>query len=123
MPATRIPLALQNVFFPGTYYVGPFSIGQEVEVCVSDSNNPACGTCETVNSDCGFLVNPGNTADISTFSAFPNPTTGDLNVNVVEFIGKNANVQIYNAVGQLIESRELVNIQTATEQFDLSNQQ
>ena len=115
---------LSNVFFPRTYYLGPYPIGTDVDIAIYDSENPACGVELTGLSDgCGITPNPGDAPEISTFSAFPNPTVGDVNVVVAEFMGKNANVEIYNAVGQLIESRELVDIQSATEQFDLSNQQ
>jgi hypothetical protein len=117
--------SLNNVFFaPRTYIMGPYNLGTDVDIVVYDSETPGCNVEFTGLSDgCGITPNPGSTPDVSTFGAFPNPTTGDVNLTVAEFMGKNANVEIYNAVGQLIESRELVDIQSATEQFDLSAQQ
>jgi hypothetical protein len=114
--------SLNNVFFaPRTYIMGPYNLGTDVNIAIYDSENPNCGTEFTgLTSGCAVIVGDDTP---TAFGTFPNPTTGDVNVNVAQYIGKDAEVSIYNAMGQLIEQRQLRDIQTMTEQFDLSNQQ
>jgi large repetitive protein len=54
------------------------------------------------------------------FSVFPNPTSGLLNVGLSEYIGRPVRVELYSLQGQLLRFAEIDEVQTATEQFDLS---
>jgi hypothetical protein len=72
------------------------------------------------------LSTPGNLTSETTLtdiSVFPNPTAGDVNVNLGSILGQEANIRIMNAVGQLIEERQIDAVEQVTERFDLSNQQ
>ncbi|MCR9103527.1 MAG: T9SS type A sorting domain-containing protein, partial [bacterium] len=120
--------ALQNVFFPRRYFVGPFQIGEEVDIRIYDQENTACITIlEGLTDNCNTsLSTPGNLTSETTLneiSVFPNPTAGDVNVNLGSILGQEANIRIMNAVGQLIEERQIDAVEQVTERFDLSNQQ
>ena len=115
---------LQNVFFPRTYYVGPFPIGTDVDIFVFDTENSACITMlPGLTDDCGSSLVPNTGQTFGNASVFPNPTTGAVNVNLGSFIGKSVSIEVYNAVGQMIEARQVNDIQTPTESFDLSQQE
>ncbi|MCR9102804.1 MAG: T9SS type A sorting domain-containing protein, partial [bacterium] len=120
--------ALQNVFFPRRYFVGPFQVGEEVDIFIYDQENPACNLLiEGLTDNCNTsLSTPGNLtseATLNEISVFPNPTAGDVNVNLGSVMGQEANIRIMNAVGQLIEERQIDAVEQVTERFDLSNQQ
>lgn len=120
--------ALQNVFFPRRYFVGPFQAGEEVDIFIYDQENPACNILiEGLTDNCNnSLSTPGNLtseATLNEISVFPNPTAGDVNVNLGSILGQEANIRIMNAVGQLIEERQIDAVEQVTERFDLSNQQ
>lgn len=120
--------ALQNVAFPRRYFVGPFQIGEEVDIRIYDQESTACITViEGLTDDCNSsLISAGNLTSETTLneiSVFPNPTAGDVNVNLGSVMGQQANIRILNTVGQLIEERQIDAVESVTERFDLSNQQ
>jgi len=119
--------ALQNVFFPRTYFVGPFDLGERVDIYVYDTENSACITVlENLMGDCASLVEAPTSSSSEAFgdvNVFPNPTTGVVNVNLTALTGENAHIRVMNTVGQLIEQRQVNGIESATERFDLSGQQ
>ncbi|MCI4649560.1 T9SS type A sorting domain-containing protein, partial [Phaeodactylibacter sp.] len=120
--------ALQNVFFPRRYFVGPFQAGEVVDLFIYDQENSACNVrIEGLTDNCNnSLSTPGNLTSETTLneiSVFPNPTAGDVNVNLGSIFGQEANIRIMNAVGQLIEERQIDAVENVTERFDLSNQQ
>lgn len=119
---------LQNVFFPRRYFVGPFSVGDVVNITIADQNDPSCSiVLEGLAADCNMgLAGAGNLSGVSAqtdISVFPNPTSGAVNVNLGSIFGQKANIRIMNAVGQLIEERQIDAVENVTERFDLSNQQ
>jgi hypothetical protein len=119
---------LQNVFFPRRYFVGPFSVGDVVNITIADQNDPSCSiVLEGLAADCNMgLAGAGNLSGVfaqTDISVFPNPTAGDVNVNLGSVMGQEANIRIMNAVGQLIEERQIDAVENVTERFDLSNQQ
>jgi hypothetical protein len=120
--------ALQNVTFSRRYFVGPFQIGEEVDIRIYDQESTACITIiEGLTDGCnGSLISAGNLTSETTLneiSVFPNPTAGDVNVNLGSVMGQQANIRILNTVGQLIEERQIDAVESVTERFDLSNQQ
>lgn len=54
------------------------------------------------------------------FSLFPNPTTGELNLNLTQYIGKAVRIEIYSLQGKLLQFVELPEVQAATECLNLS---
>ncbi len=118
------------VRFPRRYFVGPFQIGEEVDILIYDQNNPDCFTViGGLTADCNvsLMANPQDNLNSETtrneISVFPNPTAGEVNVNMVSVMGQEAHIRIMNAVGQLIEERQIDAVESVTERFDLSNQQ
>ncbi len=54
------------------------------------------------------------------FEAYPNPTLGELNVNLAQYLGRTVQVELYSLTGELLRRVEIEEVQTSTEQLDLS---
>ncbi|MBX2929634.1 MAG: HYR domain-containing protein [Saprospiraceae bacterium] len=54
------------------------------------------------------------------FQAYPNPTSGELNVNLTQYLGRAVRVEVYSLTGQLLHFVEIEEVQTVIEQLDLS---
>ncbi len=57
------------------------------------------------------------------FEAYPNPTPGELNVNLTQYLGRTVQIELYSLTGELLRQVEIEEVQTATEQLDLSTLQ
>jgi len=120
-------ITLRNVAFPRTYFVGPFDVGEVVDFLIFDQENTACRTeLQGLTDNCSSLPlaeqNNGGAA-MGDINVFPNPTSGELNVNMTSLSGETVNIRVLNTMGQLIEQRRIDYVESATEQFDLSQQQ
>ncbi len=62
------------------------------------------------------------TIDITNFSLFPNPSRGNIFVNLTPYVGKAATIVIYNYSGQKIDDLALEAIPEYPIRFDLTNQ-
>ncbi|MEN0006935.1 MAG: T9SS type A sorting domain-containing protein, partial [Bacteroidota bacterium] len=51
---------------------------------------------------------------------YPNPTNGELNVNLSSFFGAAVDIRIFNALGQIVQREQLEEVQVAVERFDVS---
>ncbi|MEN0005849.1 MAG: T9SS type A sorting domain-containing protein, partial [Bacteroidota bacterium] len=51
---------------------------------------------------------------------YPNPTKGELNVNLSNFFGAAVDIRIFNSVGQIVQREQLEEVQVAVERFDVS---
>lgn len=56
------------------------------------------------------------------FSVFPNPTEGQLNLEVSKYLGRQVRIEVYNAQGQLVKFSELDEVQQNLERIDISEQ-
>ncbi|MBX2929630.1 MAG: S8 family serine peptidase [Saprospiraceae bacterium] len=54
------------------------------------------------------------------FEAYPNPTSGELNVNLAQYLGRAVRVEVYGLTGQLLRFVEIEEVQTTVEQLDMS---
>ncbi len=54
------------------------------------------------------------------FNVFPNPATEELNVDLSDYYGQQAQVAILNQLGQPIEQRQLDEVGSSPERFDLN---
>ncbi|MBX2927129.1 MAG: T9SS type A sorting domain-containing protein [Saprospiraceae bacterium] len=54
------------------------------------------------------------------FEAYPNPTSGELNVDLAQYLGRAVRVEVYSLTGQLLHFVEIEEVQTVIEQLDLS---
>ncbi|MBX2928196.1 MAG: T9SS type A sorting domain-containing protein [Saprospiraceae bacterium] len=61
-----------------------------------------------------------NSQQISDFQTYPNPTSGELNVNLAQYLGREVRVEVYSLTGQLLHLVEIEEVQTTVEQLDLS---
>jgi len=59
-------------------------------------------------------------APVADLRIFPNPARHELNVDVTAFIGKKANVQIFNTIGQVLYQTTIDEISTDKLQLDVS---
>ncbi|MBX2929635.1 MAG: HYR domain-containing protein [Saprospiraceae bacterium] len=55
-----------------------------------------------------------------TFEAYPNPTSGELNVNLAQYLGRAVRVEVYSLTGQLLHFVEIDEVQAVVERLDLS---
>ena len=54
------------------------------------------------------------------FELFPNPTSGELNVDLMQYAGRAVRIEVYSATGQLLQFVEVDEAQTMLERMDLS---
>jgi regulation of enolase protein 1 (concanavalin A-like superfamily) len=54
------------------------------------------------------------------FQVYPNPTSGELNVNLEQYAGLAVRLEIYSLTGQLLRFVEIDEVQTTVERLDLS---
>ncbi|MBE2207077.1 MAG: discoidin domain-containing protein [Saprospiraceae bacterium] len=55
-----------------------------------------------------------------SFEIFPNPTGGELNVDLTQYIGRNVRMEFYSIEGKLLQFREIDEVQATLENLDLS---
>jgi hypothetical protein len=55
------------------------------------------------------------------FNVYPNPTGGELNVDLTQYIGRAVRIETYSLEGRLLQFREIEEVQTTLEQMDMSN--
>jgi regulation of enolase protein 1 (concanavalin A-like superfamily) len=61
-----------------------------------------------------------NSQQISDFQTYPNPTSGELNVDLEQYTGRNVRLELYSLTGQLLRFVEIEEVQTAVERLDLT---
>ncbi len=54
------------------------------------------------------------------FSVYPNPASGEMNVDLVSYAGRPVRVEVYSLTGQLLRFVEIEEVQTVVERIDLS---
>ncbi|MBX2929936.1 MAG: T9SS type A sorting domain-containing protein, partial [Saprospiraceae bacterium] len=54
------------------------------------------------------------------FEVHPNPTSGELNVDLIQYLGREVRVELYSLTGQLLRFVEIEEVQTTVERLDLS---
>ncbi|MBK8702681.1 MAG: T9SS type A sorting domain-containing protein [Saprospiraceae bacterium] len=59
-----------------------------------------------------LVASPPQGVEETSFSVFPNPTSGELNVNLSEYEGKKISLEVLNLQGQVIHSQEIDEVQT-----------
>ncbi|MBP8238376.1 MAG: T9SS type A sorting domain-containing protein [Saprospiraceae bacterium] len=68
------------------------------------------------------LVNTTNaspTLDHIEFDVFPNPTTGELNLDLSQYLGRSVRIETYSMEGKLLQFTELDEVQITMEHLDL----
>jgi Peptidase family M28/Secretion system C-terminal sorting domain len=63
------------------------------------------------------------TKDLESFDIIPNPTTGELNIDMTNYQGQTIDIKIFNVTGQLISVRTYNNIEEPSVMLDLSEMQ
>ncbi len=82
---------------------------------VQGSNAPApLGTGGGIEQSAQSIEAP------QSFEVYPNPTSGDLNVDLTPYIGRNVRMEVYSLEGKLLEFSEIDEVQTVIERIDLS---
>jgi surface protein len=54
------------------------------------------------------------------FQVYPNPTSGELNVDLAQYVGRAVRLEVYSLTGQLLRFVEIDEVQTTVERLDLS---
>lgn len=55
------------------------------------------------------------------FEAYPNPTSGELNVDLAHYIGREVRLEVYSLTEQLLRVVEIEEVQSVIEQLNLSD--
>jgi hypothetical protein len=55
------------------------------------------------------------------FDVFPNPTSGELNLDLTRYIGRSVRIETYSLEGKLLQSSEIEEVQAAVEQLNLKS--
>jgi len=53
------------------------------------------------------------------FNVYPNPTGGELNVDLTQYVGRSVRLEVYSLEGKLLQFTELDEVQTTLERLDL----
>lgn len=61
------------------------------------------------------------TSNPSCFAIFPNPASDELQIELKEYIGKSADVEIFNEVGKKMMKEKINRISSETTRFDISH--
>ena len=54
------------------------------------------------------------------FNLFPNPTTGELNLDLTQYLNKTVRIEVWSVEGSLLQFIKLEELQTTLERLDLS---
>ena len=57
------------------------------------------------------------------FNVYPNPTGGELNVDLTQYIGRSVRLEVYSLEGKLMQFTELDEVQNTLERLDLKGLQ
>ena len=53
------------------------------------------------------------------FSVYPNPTSGELNVDLGQYTGRSVRLEVYSLEGKLLQFSEIDEVQTTVETLNL----
>ncbi len=59
----------------------------------------------------------------SNFEVFPNPSSGEINLELSSYVGKSIIIEILSLQGQILLQKEIKNVQATTEKIDLHSRQ
>ncbi|MBK8705734.1 MAG: T9SS type A sorting domain-containing protein [Saprospiraceae bacterium] len=51
---------------------------------------------------------------------YPSPTTGEVNIDMEDYLGRAVRIEVYSLLGQLVYFVEIDEVQTAVTKLDLS---
>jgi regulation of enolase protein 1 (concanavalin A-like superfamily) len=80
-------------------------------VSSTGSNVPLLGAGEVANYE----------LRAASFEVYPNPTSGELNLNLTPYAGKSVRIELYSLEGKLMKVVEIDEVQTIVGQLDLSS--
>jgi hypothetical protein len=58
-----------------------------------------------------------------SFELYPNPTSGELNVDLSQYIGRSVRIETYSLEGKLLQFTELAEVQHTLERLDMKGLQ
>ncbi|HRD83405.1 MAG TPA: T9SS type A sorting domain-containing protein, partial [Saprospiraceae bacterium] len=68
----------------------------------------------------GHALTPLDSPLTPEFEVYPNPTGGELNVDLTQYIGRDVRIEAYSIEGKLLHFKEIDEVQTTLEMLDLS---
>jgi hypothetical protein len=112
------------------YVVGTQNIVMQscIEVGLVLTNYTSNSTVTGTFSNVGFTqVNPISAGQLQEqptlgqveFDVFPNPTSGELNLDLTQYIGRSVRIETYSLEGKLLQFSELDEVQTTLERLDM----
>ena len=95
----------------------------------SAPSGPVTGTFDNVSVS-GLAPLMGNNNNLTyelenqhghSVNIFPNPSSGELNVELHSLMGQNAEISIYNSLGQMLKTISIDEVQHGVQSIDVSN--
>jgi len=90
-------------------------------VTATFSNVSFTGSNVAVAATTQGVARASNLDQQHTFEVYPNPTGGELNVDLTQYIGRAVRVEVYSLEGKLLQFNEIDEVQTTMEQMNLSD--
>jgi len=111
-----------TVNMTGCIYAGVFaeSINAGTTTTASFSNVTLMGNIPSLATPDNSDVVPFAAPD---FEVYPNPTSGELNVDLTRYLGRVVRLEVYNLEGKLLQFSEINEVQTVVEPVSLTNYQ
>ena len=93
-------------------------------VTASFSNVSFTGTNSGLGTSGGSMEQSAQSIEMPhSFEVYPNPTGGELNVNLTSYLGRSVRIETYSLEGKLLQFSELDEVQNTLERLDLKGLQ
>ncbi len=120
------PAGAQNIVMPSCIQMGLVATNYTANstVTATFSNVSFTGS----NSGLGSPFTPDVLTPLHSpltpeFDVYPNPTGGDLNVDLAQYVGRAVRLEVYSLEGKLLQFSELDEVQNTLERLDLKGLQ
>jgi len=112
----------QNIVMPSCIQMGLVvtNYTPTSTVTASFSNVSFTGTNSGLGIAGGSMEQSAQSIEMPhSFEVYPNPTSGELNVNLAAYLGRSVRIETYSLEGKLLQFSELDEVQNTLERLDL----
>jgi len=120
------PAGAQNIVMPNCIQMGLVATNYTANstVTATFSNVSFTGSNAGLGTGGGGMEQSAQSIDTPySFEVYPNPTGGDLNVDLTSYFGRAVRLEVYSLEGKLLQFSELDEVQNTLERLDLKGLQ
>jgi hypothetical protein len=118
------PIGAQNIVMGNCIEMGLIATNYTANSTVTATFSNVSFT----GSNAGLALPGGGVAELAAhssqlevdFNVYPNPTSGELNVDLTQYIGRSVRIELYSIEGKLLQFSEVEEVQTVMENLSLS---